>query len=308
MLYVLYGASSYRALHKIKDIKDAFFKRGGKSYLVRDYDNENSTALELREAFEQDTLFGDTQLVVCKNVLNNFPELVSFLKIHIKRMSGSSNVYIFWERELSPDGDLFSLLKDHAQKMQEVRLRTKSELDKWISEEARNRNAKLTSTERLVLTNMPGVDTEWEIGSLLSQRSAGGDCRISKTVDKEPSILFRLADRLFEGSASPIRARIDAEEAGFYGDSLLNAVLWKLKIIFLVKHNESTFLRSFVAEKARRIASVITTEDIGKIMKSALNTESAMRVDTKRSDEHLDKFLFLVSTLSLRGGVLRDET
>lgn len=122
MIYFLYGQNSFLALKKIKEIKSLFLKKNP-DFLIDEIDGEEYAEPErVYGTIQNPSLFFGKKLFILKNTLKFLPKFESFLEENINNLKKSQNIFVFWERDIKKGGDVFSLLENHSEKIQETKL------------------------------------------------------------------------------------------------------------------------------------------------------------------------------------------
>ncbi|MDO8522913.1 MAG: hypothetical protein Q7S12_01330 [bacterium] len=290
MIYFLYGESSYHALRKINDFKNAFVKKN-KGVLIEEYDGESEEiSLEkFHGALGQANLFSKTRLVIFKNALGEEKKITDELKDNGEFLKNSKDVFVFWEKE--PEAKVITFFKKHSEKIQEVRGQNAADLDKWLDKKAQSLGLKLEKNERAIMIDEAGEQAEWALeGELeklvlserqpkaqvlqdLAQRDGASraipqqrDMRVlakSGAEAKAPSP-FVFIDKMFG-----LRALLALKEmslAGIEPQKFIYAFLWKLK--------------------QKRMPDAYF---------AGIEAESQIRRDPKNAEEILEKFIFSIS-------------
>ena len=121
MLYLIFGQNSFEAIKKIKEIKAKFLKKNP-HFLLEELDGDNfKEFINPSEFMENKNLFSDVCLFVFKNILSKILEPEKFLKKYSDFLKNSKDVFLFWERELKKDDEIFELFKENATKIQEIK-------------------------------------------------------------------------------------------------------------------------------------------------------------------------------------------
>ena len=130
MLYFLYGESSYHALRKISDFKNAFKKKSA-DFLIEDFDGETEELSfgQFHASLGQQNLFSGTRLVIYRNVLGEDEKLFEELVNNADYFKSIKDVFVFWERE--PETKTLNFFKKYSEKTQEIKDVTDVELDKF---------------------------------------------------------------------------------------------------------------------------------------------------------------------------------
>lgn len=231
MLYLIYGQNSFSALKKIKEIKDFFLKKNP-SFSIENFNGEDADFESLKKIFQNISLFSKTRLFILKNVLNVVPKKEEFFNNQKHFLKDSGNIFVFWEKDLSKEDKIFDFFTQNAEKIQEAKLKSSYELNRWLEKEAVLARIKLDPTERQYILKNFGENSEWAISNFLEKFSFQKNVNLPKNnfQTKEQNTVFNYVDRIFSvnGSKSIFELK-KARLNNIDSRSLINIIFWKLK-------------------------------------------------------------------------------
>jgi len=283
MIYFIFGANSYRAAKKLREFREAFFKKTSLTgvpageFLVEEFDGETEdlSAGSLNLALEQGSLFVKNRLVLFKNVLRRTPELLEILKEKADILKKSKDILVFWERD--PEAKVLAYFKKNSEKTQEMAALSAGELNKWLNKKAQELGLTLGTAEKEAMMeeadpNGANASPEWALENALEKLILGapagkksdffGDLKpdFKKAGASSP---FPFVGKIFsaygEGRLLTFKK---AAEAGHIPEKIIYPLLWKAK----QRHMLDAYKKGILAE-------------------------SAMRRDSKNAYEHLERFI-----------------
>ncbi|MDP2668684.1 MAG: hypothetical protein Q8P07_02515 [bacterium] len=284
MIYFLYGESSYHALRKINDFKNAF-KKKAEGFLIEEYDgrSEEISFEKFHASLGQANLFSKTRLVIFKNALSGAEKLFNEIKTGGESLKNSKDVFVFWEGE--PEAKILTFFKKYSEKTQEVKETGAADLDKWLDKKAQSLGLKLDKNERTLMAeeagDPPAGGAEWALeGELeklaLSEPASSKHETPGKKSDfpgksdfKEGVSPFAFIDKMFGSKA--LLALKEMSLAGIEPQKFIYAFLWKLKQKSAQGGPASGWADAYFA---------------------GIEAESQMRRDPKNSEEILERFIF----------------
>lgn len=263
MLYVIVGDNSYEAAKKILAIKAAFQKKTGDKVLVEEVDGDIDKDPNLAAIFGQGTLFAKAKLVVLKNILNN-KKTVDFFKENIEDIRFSKHIFLLWEREL--ETKLRNFLAGRAEKIQESKRRSRSELEEWFNKKSKSFGVLLDVHQKKEILDSAGENAEWAIENKLNQILLGGELLHNSKTDSNGNVFYFVNKILSVPLSGALFTVKEAAANGFGPEQLIYPLLWSIK--------------------QRKLADIYW---------QGIQTESAiMRKDTKRASEHLERFILFL--------------
>jgi len=133
MIFFLYGKESFLSLRKLKEIKESYEKNNPMKLNLKHFNLKETNFEEFRDAFQTKSIFKEKKLFLLKNAFANQEFKKNFLKSKID-FSGSENIIVFFEEEVSQKDPLFVFLKKEARSQEFKPLKGKS-LEAWVKNE-----------------------------------------------------------------------------------------------------------------------------------------------------------------------------
>lgn len=289
-------------MHKISEIRASFFKKNKEAFLDYEVD-ENVNLEEIRTLFKQKSLLSPKKLVIAKNVLNKYPDLLVFLEKEKELLNSQDDFFVFWEADLSENQKALGFFKRNAARIQEVKFKDAANLSKWVEKKSKELGISFSKEERDNLVSLFGNAGEWSLENELEKISlssastekinSGSEAVSPSRFSSNESAVFNYADKIFYNNFS--RAALVYKSALLEGvDSmrLFYTICWKLKNIIMVKRGEAHTLSPYVAKKTEAEAKNFSEKKITDAYWSAIETESLLKRDAKKIDENIEKFLF----------------
>lgn len=295
-MYLIFGPNDYAAYKKIREFKFVFQKKTGLNFFSEEI-NQERLALE-GDAFlaglNQRSLFVKKRFIVFKDAVSH-PTLQPFLKENIQKLRESPDIFLFWERDLDKKSAVFSLLEKHAEKIQEVKALSLSELDKWFEKKAVETGLKLSKQERAEMIEAAGgaeSAPEWALENELEKRVLAGSGAGSENF-LTPS---RKMSELYCGTARPhlefsYPAPVPTSPFGFvekiFSEKRSEALLTLKKAVLSGHIPEKLIYPLLWKAKQKKMRGAY---------KRGILAESAMRRDPKNAYEHMERFILAIKT------------
>lgn len=255
MLYLIYGQDTYRARGKLAEIVGALEK---KAVIYRIDAERANEEISIQLLSDQD-LFGQKFVVVFEKMCEG--PWQKFLIENSKIMSVSPNIYIIFEEEIK--SPILQKLKKIAQKIQRFEKLTGQELEKWILEEAGQKNLTLAKSEIGSLILNFG-DNLWATNNALELKKLGGSIE-ANIFNYNP---FELADFF---------ARKEGRSAYFtFHKNISNGVLpeemfwklwWQIKTLLLVLNYKESGLNNFQIKGSTGLHPYVIQKSISALAK-----------------------------------------
>ncbi len=285
MIYAIVGENSYEVHKKINQLRAAFSKKNGASFLIDRMDESEKNIDRISEILGGNSLFSKARLAIFKNVVASSPEIFKLLEENAEMLKNSANIFVFCEKSL--DEEQKSFFKKYAEKIQEVRPRSSAELASWLEKESKLLGLALSFGERTAIIDTLKDGGEITLHSELEKIYLG--MKPALQTSRQNSTIFNHADKIF--SNHPLAALKESLSDGFDSINILNVLMWKLKNIFLIKKGESKSLNPYVARKTAAEAALFTEEKILDAFWNSILTDSELKRDSKNANEHLERFV-----------------
>lgn len=176
MIYLLYGADTYRSRKKLREIIEEYKKKHEGALDLFRFDAEIDNPEMLAEAGKAQSLFQKKKLIIVAGAAKAGAKFEPFLKRFLKEWNEDKDVVAFFWDEGSAK-DLSSYLKKiepHASKTQEFKEMASAEAARWLTEFVRETNLKLNPGEVRELLNRFSRNT-WQLVSEAEKVALGGE-------------------------------------------------------------------------------------------------------------------------------------
>lgn len=257
MLYLVFGKDTYRSRKKLKELEDFFIKKNSRLGVYKVSADEFSSS-DFEEFWRANNLFGNKNLVIGEGLFGD-KVVADFLLKNLEKISSSENIFIFWEEELAES--TLSSLKTAAEKIQKFEPLSRKDLERWLSEKARERGFELAPSERAELVEKCGsdlwcLDGEVEKRSLAAVGSQNKE-RVFKRQGKEEVNLFHLCDAFAQKNKRQLWLLFQrALLLGASAEEIFWKLWWQTKNLLLLKNlspgrTAKSGLHPFVEKKTR---------------------------------------------------------
>lgn len=192
MIFILYGADTYRSRARLRAMIQEFEDWGGADLGVGRIDGEECGVGILKELCEGQSLFSKKKLIIAENFLHNSEEFELVFPDVSSMVGRQDAVVILWEREIAKDKQ-----KKYAALFRSAQTEEFGNLDnaakqKFIEEEGMKRGITLNQKDCILLSQ---CSDSWAIIHLLDRLALemGGGVR----TDAAPQTIFALGDTFY---------------------------------------------------------------------------------------------------------------
>jgi DNA polymerase III delta subunit len=254
MLYLLYGADTYRAKKNLREIVEKFLVSGSVNNLLR-VTPENFSAAEFAEVARAASLLGGKYLYVGEGLIADPTARVAVLK-ELAAVKSSENVIVLWEEEIAEE--ILAALKTEANKVTEFAKLSGARLKNFVAEEAAARGVKISEAQ-LATIIAAHSDDFWGAVQDLEKLALGGQVAVAEHVPEEGESMFDLLDAFAVRDGR--RAILLYEKYKSHGvpvEEIAWRLLWQVKTLSIIQalHGRSpaeikkeTGLHEFVIKK-----------------------------------------------------------
>lgn len=260
MLYVLYGADTYRSRAKLQNILQRFSIQPDYKSRLFSIEAEYFDPEQLKELVGTRPLFGGTIVVVGRQLLDD-PARETAVCEMLPAIAASSNLFFFLEGELKQR--VVNQLKAHAKEIQEFPPLPLPSLRRWLAKRAQALNIAVPRHGADMLIQKYGADL-FALEQALTTIGGQEDNRQNPRVTAGDTNLFTVTDAIFGGTRR--RAWIALQNflcRGGSAEELFWKFMWQVKNIIVVKQLSDagrdaileSGLHSFVAKKCLRLGA-----------------------------------------------------
>lgn len=210
MIYVLHGADTYRSREKLRELIGEFRNSAGANFDFHRFDAEENGLKEIRQALETASLFSRKKIVVIEHMASviETEELPGLLK---PAKYDKETIVFLWEGEAdAKTKKMLSAAEAYAEKIQEFKLLTPKERERWIEERAEKMHIKISREELAALVS--GGSDLWKTANELEKIAVGKSGKIS--VDGHSLNIFQLGDSFFSAPRRAITVLLGLLDAG----------------------------------------------------------------------------------------------
>src|SRR3989338_8679757 len=196
MLFILYGPDIYRSRQKLKEIVEEYRQKAGVGFNLEKLDAEESDLTSLKNMVQGGSLFSAKKLVIIEGAFsgeNNFDRVLEAAQ----KASGLKSIFlILWDRALIAQNlKRLDEVKVLADKVQEFKTLTGSNLQIWLDQEVKKHGLKLDAVQRVFFASLGG--DLWRISNELDKLSLlVSSVDAGQKVSQESNI-FSLGDTFF---------------------------------------------------------------------------------------------------------------
>ena len=134
MLFLLYGADTYRSREKLNEIIDGYKKVHQSGLNLEFFDGQDLDFTDFKNQIHTISMFREKKMIILKNVLSNNDFKTDFLK-QKKLFIQSDDILVFYEKDkVLATNALFKFLKKEA-KCQKFEVLSGLQLKDWIEKE-----------------------------------------------------------------------------------------------------------------------------------------------------------------------------
>lgn len=266
MLRLIFGKDTYRAIERLREIKNEWLEKGGKLGIF-EFSPANFSFKEFENLIKGQNLIRQNFLIVCHELFED-GEQASFLLSQIPEMAASQNLFVFYED--APEENIVKVFKGSKAKIEKFSLLAGEKLRTWLKNEIKKRNLKVGENEEFRLLNQFGGNI-WALSKALFQIEHGYDEGLFRA---ERVNVFNLVDAILEGKRrKALGLFYKAIEQGIEPEEVFRLIWWGFKAMYLVKTRQNPQkqgLKPFTISKCERIAYLFTPEKLEQSLKKLI--------------------------------------
>lgn len=297
MIITLAGANSFALRRRLNELVRKFVAKHGELALER-IDAEEAENASVEEAILAPTFLSERKMVIVRNGSAN----KSFAE-HIEQIISSippSTHLILYEPAIDRRTAYFKVLKSKT-KFEEFAQLDKNRLSKWLVEEAKNQDAKLTFSDANYMVERLGENQELlfnELAKLALYNSEISRANIDLLTDPTPqSKVFDLLDAAFAGrKARALELYADQRAQRVEPQAILAMIAWQLQLLAVIKFAEDrntgeiakdSGINPYPLTKAKGLAERLSEQKLREMTDEA----SEMDLKSKTTSYDLDEAL-----------------
>ena len=286
MIYLLYGADTYRSRARLKEFERRFRTEVSFSWFFVDC-REDAARTFFQKEGGGPTLFAKKEFGVLKYISQAEDDVQALIERELKRWSKDDSVVIVFEEGVPAKNKLFTLAKKLATQVQEFELLTRAKCEQWLEVELKRRQGTLSSSAKQQLIERSAGDLA-KLMIELDQLMLGGEGGETLDVPKDQE-LFLLGD--LWGTRSRMKALLQYESLlrrHFIPERMLWTMLWHVKRLILASKDETRAMNPYVARKSKEQARNFTFDELVRAYDELVSLED--RIVRESLDVGLLKF------------------
>lgn len=251
MIYLLYGADSFRSRAKLRQITEEYRKKHEGALDLFRFDAKIDNPEMLEEAGKAQSLFQKKKLIVVEGAAKAGAKFEPHLKRFLREWKEDKDVVAFFWDEGSAK-DLSSYIKKvepHAAKAQEFKEMAPAEAARWLGEFVKEKNLKLDASQVRELLNRFSAST-WQLATEAEKAALGGEMGRPLFLPEEKIWGFLDASLLHPRAALHALSRLVAEADEYY---LWASFVGHVRTLVMAADGElPASIHPYAADKARR--------------------------------------------------------
>jgi DNA polymerase-3 subunit delta len=320
MIIFLYGEDTYRSSQKLTEIQDKFKKEVDPSGLNLTVLNGAGLKFEdFNQQVKASPFLARKRMVVIKNVIsdnkskNIQKEIVELLDQESKNPD-QDNIIVFWENSDYSKSKAKHALWERLKKekfAQEFKPLTPRELNSWLEQAVKERQAKIEKTALSLLAASVGNDL-WQMNNELEKLTNYRQDKIITVNDIETMVKAKYDDDIFKfidalsnnNKKQAVKLLSDQLNSGAEEMYLLAMFIRQFRILLLTKDLQQTQptitkdkiakelqIHPFVAQKALYQARNFTLEHLKNIYQMLLNIDLQIKTTSTKPKLLFDLFI-----------------
>ena len=297
MLYLLYGADTYRSRRKLREIIEEYRAKAGSSLNLHRVDAEDHDAAELKALAGNSSLFSAKKLIVVERGLSNAGYAETLSSVIKEKKNKGDAVFVLWEEEIAEEAQKrFAEIKSLCDKAQEFRRLDGLALNRWIRREAAGRNLNLVSSDAMYLSSF-GSDL-WALSGELDKMALGAAIGVG-TGAYDEHLIFRLGDAFFTSHKDALKAMMLLRERGEDPLKILSYLTGHARILLAVKSAvgerrpvpSELGVHPYVVKKASLQAETLSFERLSSALCGFFEEDWKIKTGLSRPSESLARML-----------------
>lgn len=301
MIITLTGNNSFALRHRLDELTAKFINEFGDLALEK-FDGEEQEAKVIIEGLQSLPFLAGKKLVVVRNGSLN-KELAESIEQIISSIGESTNV-VFYEPRIDKRTAYFKVLKGQTQ-FEEFNELDAGTLAKWLVEEAKNQEARLSLADANYLVERVGPKQTLlssELGKLITYNPQISRQNIDLLVDETPqSKVFDLLDAAFAGRKKQALELYEDQRAQKVEPQAILAMLgWQLQQIAIAKMagnrpiteiSRDSSMKEYPLKKAKSLADKLSDNKLKQMVSEALDIDWRSKTTSLDLDEALKNYI-----------------
>jgi DNA polymerase-3 subunit delta len=304
MIITLTGQNTFAMRQKLKELVSEFLQKHGE-LAVEKFDAEEAEADSIIEAMQALPFLSAGKMVVVRSGGANkgFAERIEQT---INSIPDTTDV-IFYEPQLDKRTGYFKVLNKQTN-YEEFKDLDRHALARWLADEAKNQNAKLSPADATYMVERLGDNQQLlynELTKLATYDSNISRANIELLTEPTPqSKVFDLLDAAFGGQKQrALRLYDDQRAQKVEPQIILGMIGWQLRLLALIKlgAGKSTAeiakdagMKPYPVEKASRLAAKLRSEDLRRLADEALEIDIKGKTTSIDLDEALKTYIVTI--------------
>lgn len=301
MIITLTGNNSFALRRRLDELTTKFINEFGDLALEK-FDGEEQEAKVIIEGLQSLPFLARKKLVVVRNSSFNKEFVEGFEQI-ISSIGESTDV-VFYEPRIDKRTVYFKVLKNQTQ-FEEFYELDASTLAKWLVEEAKNQEARLSPADANYLVERVGPKQNLlsnELGKLITYNPQISRQNIDLLVDETPqSKVFDLLDAAFAGRKKQALELYEDQRAQKVEPQAILAMLgWQLQQIAIAKMagnrpiievSRDSGMKEYPLKKAKSLADKLSDKKLKGMVSEALDIDWRSKTTSLDLDEALKNYI-----------------
>lgn len=240
MIYFIYGADSYRAKQKLKELLEKYQV----GFELIKIDGEKINLDELQQKIKSTSLFIKQRLMVIENLSHNKEqkEILGWLKTILDEVNKSKDILIFYEEKVDKKTSCYKFFNSKETKIEKLEFEELKpfELKNWVEKYIQSKGGRIekVALEELLMNNKSDL---WfltgELDKLLAynKQISLANVQLLTSANFDDNI-FSLADAVGRGDKTTALELINRQlEAGAAAIYLLSMIIRQFRILIQIK-------------------------------------------------------------------------
>lgn len=295
------GSNSFALKKALKDIRLEFTEKYG-DLAIEVIDGEESSLEQVVAAIESVPFLAPKKLIIIHG-LSAIKEATDKVENLVEKAS-ETNELIIVESKVDKRSTYYKYLKAKTE-LKEFNELDERELANWLVSEAKEGEAKLSSSDAYYLVQRVGNNQESvsnELKKLMAYSKDISKENIDKLTESSPQTsVFNLLDAAFEGNAKrALRIYDEQRSQGVEPLNMLAMITWQMHMVALVDSAgkrsdpeimQESNIKPFVLNKSKSIARRMGKPAIGNMLTRLVNTDKQLKTTSVNPDDALKSLL-----------------
>ena len=209
MIYLLYGADSYRSREKLREIINGYRQKYGNFLNFSRFDAEDQNLTDLKIAGKTQSLFSPKQMIVMENIFSLSDGNFDFILETAEFFKNRDDILVFWDGSELPPGKLVKKILEISDKSQEFKTVDRAGINLWLTKESQKRAIKLADYKESLFACCG--DNLWCLKNELDKIEVGG---FEVTNRRREETVFNLSDNFLKNKKEAMRCLINLLKLG----------------------------------------------------------------------------------------------